>query len=67
MLLMFPILLAAARSWKMFLLNYCSGEHVGLVGANGEGKSTISLISVTGHLLPDEGKVEWPDALLLVT
>lgn len=35
------------------------GEHVGLVGANGEGKSTFLNI-VTGHLLPDEGKVEWP-------
>lgn len=35
------------------------GEHVGLVGANGEGKSTFLNI-VTGHILPDEGKVEWP-------
>ena len=35
------------------------GEHVGLVGANGEGKSTFLNI-VTGHVLPDEGKVEWP-------
>ena len=35
------------------------GEHVGLVGANGEGKSTFLNI-VTGHTLPDEGKVEWP-------
>lgn len=35
------------------------GEHVGLVGANGEGKSTFLNI-VTGHLQPDEGKVEWP-------
>ena len=34
-------------------------EHVGLVGANGEGKSTFLNI-VTGHVLPDEGKVEWP-------
>ncbi len=34
------------------------GEHIGLVGANGEGKSTFMSI-VTGHLLPDEGKVEW--------
>ena len=42
------------------------GEHVGLVGANGEGKSTFLNI-VTGHLLPDEGKVEWPGPLLLVT
>lgn len=35
------------------------GEHVGLVGANGEGKSTFFNI-VTGHIIPDEGKVEWP-------
>ena len=34
------------------------GEHIGLVGANGEGKSTFMNI-VTGKLLPDEGKVEW--------
>ena len=34
------------------------GEHIGLVGANGEGKSTFMSI-VTGHLQPDDGKVEW--------
>ena len=34
------------------------GEHIGLVGANGEGKSTFMSI-VTGILQPDEGKVEW--------
>ena len=34
------------------------GEHIGLVGANGEGKSTFMSI-VTGKMLPDEGKVEW--------
>ena len=34
------------------------GEHIGLVGANGEGKSTFMSI-VTGRLTPDEGKVEW--------
>ena len=34
------------------------GEHVGLVGANGEGKSTFLNI-ITGELMPDEGKVEW--------
>ena len=34
------------------------GEHIGLIGANGEGKSTFMSI-VTGHLMPDEGKVEW--------
>lgn len=34
------------------------GEHIGLVGANGEGKSTFFNI-VTEHLAPDEGKIEW--------
>ena len=34
------------------------GEHIGLVGANGEGKSTFMSI-VTHRLQPDEGKIEW--------
>ncbi len=34
------------------------GEHIGLIGANGEGKSTFMNI-ITGKLAPDEGKVEW--------
>ncbi len=34
------------------------GEHVGLVGANGEGKSTFLGI-ITGTIIPDKGKVEW--------
>jgi ATPase subunit of ABC transporter with duplicated ATPase domains len=34
------------------------GEHVGLVGANGVGKSTLMNI-LTGKLLKDSGKVEW--------
>lgn len=34
------------------------GEHVGLVGANGEGKSTFLNI-IMGKQMPDEGKVEW--------
>ncbi|RAS82904.1 ABC-F family ATP-binding cassette domain-containing protein [Priestia endophytica] len=34
------------------------GEHIGLVGANGEGKSTFMNI-ITGQLEPDAGKVEW--------
>ncbi len=34
------------------------GEHIGLIGANGEGKSTFMNI-ITGKLSPDEGKVEW--------
>lgn len=35
-----------------------AGEHVGLVGANGEGKSTFLNI-ITGKLEPEAGKVEW--------
>ena len=34
------------------------GQTIGLVGANGEGKSTFMNI-ITGKLMPDEGKVEW--------
>ena len=34
------------------------GEHIGLIGANGEGKSTFFNI-ITGKLMPDDGKVEW--------
>lgn len=34
------------------------GEHIGLIGANGEGKSTFFNI-ITGKLMPDEGTVEW--------
>ena len=34
------------------------GEHIGLVGANGEGKSTFMSI-ITHKLVPDEGKIEW--------
>lgn len=34
------------------------GEHIGLIGANGEGKSTFMNI-ITGKLQPDEGKIEW--------
>lgn len=34
------------------------GEHIGLVGANGEGKSTFMNI-ITGQIQPDDGKVEW--------
>ncbi len=35
-----------------------AGEHVGLVGANGVGKSTLMNI-LTGKLLKDSGRVEW--------
>lgn len=34
------------------------GEHVGLIGANGEGKSTFLNI-IIGKILPDEGTVTW--------
>ena len=34
------------------------GEHVALIGANGEGKSTFLNI-ITGQLTPDQGKVTW--------
>jgi ATPase subunit of ABC transporter with duplicated ATPase domains len=34
------------------------GEHIGLIGANGEGKSSFMNI-VTNRLMPDEGKIEW--------
>ncbi len=34
------------------------GEHIGLIGANGEGKSTFLKI-ITGEIGPDSGKVEW--------
>jgi len=33
-------------------------EHIGLIGANGEGKSTFMKI-ITGKLLPDDGIIEW--------
>lgn len=39
-----------------FTLN--KGEHIALVGANGEGKSTFVKM-ITGGLSPDEGKIEW--------
>ena len=34
------------------------GEHIGLIGANGEGKSTFLNI-ITGKILPDAGKITW--------
>lgn len=39
-----------------FRLN--KGEHVGLIGANGEGKSTFMKI-ITNKLMPDEGDIIW--------
>ncbi|WP_160686605.1 ABC-F family ATP-binding cassette domain-containing protein [Clostridium sp. C2-6-12] len=34
------------------------GEHIGLIGANGEGKSTFMKI-ITNKILPDAGNIEW--------
>ena len=34
------------------------GEHIGLIGANGEGKSTFLKI-ITGKIMPDEGSITW--------
>lgn len=34
------------------------GEHIGLVGANGEGKSTFMKI-ITNEILVDEGTIDW--------
>ena len=34
------------------------GEHVGLVGANGEGKTTFMKL-ITSEILPDAGTIEW--------
>ena len=35
-----------------------NGEHIGLIGANGEGKSTFMNI-ITAKIEPDEGQIEW--------
>lgn len=34
------------------------GEHIGLIGMNGEGKSTF-IKMITGSITPDQGKIEW--------
>ncbi len=34
------------------------GEHIGLIGANGEGKSTFLNI-ITGKIMPDAGSITW--------
>lgn len=38
--------------------NLLNGEHIGLVGANGEGKTTFFRI-ITGEILPEHGVIEW--------
>ena len=52
------MVLATGRFLQYASFRLLKGEHIGLVGANGEGKSTFTKI-VTGKLMPDEGKVEW--------
>ncbi|WP_214480548.1 ABC-F family ATP-binding cassette domain-containing protein [Bacillus sp. SM2101] len=44
--------------FKDVSLRLLAGEHVGLVGANGVGKSTLMNI-ITGQLIHDTGRVEW--------
>ena len=39
-----------------FVMN--KGEHIALIGLNGEGKSTFIKV-ITGELSPDNGKIEW--------
>lgn len=34
------------------------GEHIGLVGANGEGKTSFMKL-ITNEILPDDGTIEW--------
>ena len=34
------------------------GEHIGLVGANGQGKTTFMKL-ITKSILPDKGTIEW--------
>lgn len=44
--------------FKDVSLRLLAGERVGLVGANGVGKSTMMNI-ITGQLIHDDGRVEW--------
>ncbi|MGZ4106495.1 MAG: ABC-F family ATP-binding cassette domain-containing protein [Tumebacillaceae bacterium] len=48
----------ARNLFKDVTFRLLNGEHVGLVGANGVGKSTLMNI-LTGQLQPDGGKLEW--------
>ena len=52
------MVLATEPFFSKRLLPPFKGEHIGLIGANGEGKSTFMNI-ITGQLMPDEGTVEW--------
>lgn len=53
---------------KIIFNNVCfkleKGEHVGLVGANGEGKTTFMKL-ITKHLLPDSGEIHWSNKVSL--
>ncbi len=50
-----PTALVTEPFSMMFPSVFLKGEHIGLVGANGEGKSTFFNI-VTDKLMPDEGQ-----------
>ena len=38
--------------------NLLRGEHIGLIGGNGEGKTTFMRL-ITKEILPEEGTIEW--------
>lgn len=44
--------------FKQVSFRLLKGEHIGLIGANGEGKSTFMNV-ITRKLEPDEGQIEW--------
>ncbi len=44
--------------FKDVSMRLLANEHVGLVGANGVGKSTFMNI-ITGQLIHDQGRIEW--------
>lgn len=44
--------------FKNISFRLLKGEHVGLVGANGEGKSTFMNI-ITDKIIPDSGNIHW--------
>ncbi|NOU86355.1 ATP-binding cassette domain-containing protein [Paenibacillus sp. LMG 31460] len=44
--------------YKQVNFELCKGEHLGVVGQNGTGKSTLIGI-LTGEIIPDKGTVKW--------
>lgn len=44
--------------YKQVSLEVYKGEHVGVVGQNGTGKSTLIGI-LTGEVIPDGGTIKW--------